>query len=549
MCGFTVSKNICSSGIWRLDHRGPDSFDFLVKKDIIFRHFRLSIQDFSRSANQPYIEGDKVLVYNGEIYNVSYLEKTYLSKVRLKTTSDTEVLFHLLSLYGSAILDKIDGIFAFVFYDGFKLIAARDVFGVKPLYYNFHNAEKFIFSSEIGPIQNALQCSVNRDVLPEFIKYKYVGEERTVYSGISKVMPGQILVLENETLRSSYFNNAADWVSSENKDVSCLNTMIEESVKTQLVGDAEIGIQLSGGVDSSLLRHLCPKNVSNFSSIFDNEYSWDEKSYIEYVSNFTETNTNYSVYHEEYFAKNFESMLYMSGGVNHPHTLAIMQLSELASRHVKVLLSGEGADELFLGYERYRQVGNKYDIIENARFYSQSELEFLGFNQEQLSMSTDSRRSLLNKYPDRTVLELLQILEIKFHLENLLHRHDIATMRHGIEGRVPFLGLELSKYALKLDKKILLQGHTTKVPLKALCSQIFNPEFAYRPKIGYRVPFNEWIEKPLLEKKIKHACECDLVNEIFPGEVIQSAKNRTGMFSNLDFYSKFAWTAINLSYL
>jgi asparagine synthase (glutamine-hydrolysing) len=549
MCGLTVWKNYDYEKIKKLTHRGPDADGSSLSNGIHFQHFRLSIQDLTQNGHQPYEKEGKTLVYNGEIYNCDYLKNHFLSDLILVSKSDTEVLFHLLVRYGVAIIKEIDGIYAFVFHDGDRIFAARDPFGVKPLFYNFISNEKYIFSSEASVIQSAVSSSIDTDRIAEFVRFKYVGGENTAYSGIKKVLPGHVVEISRDGVSVFNLVDVKSWVSSENNDLTPIENQLINALESQLVGDVHVGMQLSGGVDSSLMRKYIPQDIENYSSVFAGNYNWDEAEYIDFVSKETKTITNYVEYDEQYFSRFFESMIRSSGGINHPHTMAIIQLAQFASKSVKVLLSGEGADELFMGYDRYKHVSNDKDIINNAQFYSNLEMEKLGFSKLQIERSNSPRRDLIDKYTDRTIFEKLQIMELDFHLENLLHRHDYSTMRHSIEGRVPFLSLPLARYALGLDKRLLDNKKDTKIPLKELCAKTFGRKFSYRTKIGYRVPFNEWIHHDFLSKQFEFALSSPLVKETFSKKILQQAREREDHFGSLDFFSKFVWTTLNLSYL
>jgi asparagine synthase (glutamine-hydrolysing) len=256
MCGFIVSKNI-NTNLVDLAHRGPDDRGSIRVGDMSFRHWRLSVQGVSDDAlllRQPYFlnENSKpktILCYNGEIYNQDHLRKTYLKNIELKTTGDTELVYRLIDTCGVGILSELDGIFSIVFWKNNVIHMARDPFGVKPLFF-WKSGKKFLCSSEIGPILTLVRPELTHELLPEFIKYKYVGNSKSIYSGVTKVSPGTIVSLDQnlEESRQEFFSLEGSLTCEGTRNCESLESDLRLAVESQRVGDVELGIQLSGGV-------------------------------------------------------------------------------------------------------------------------------------------------------------------------------------------------------------------------------------------------------------------------------------------------------------
>lgn len=551
MCGIIVSN--CGLEFKNLHHRGPDNFTSLKRGGWYFDHFRLSIRDLSEEANQPYskLDAKEILVYNGEIYNAEELTVKYLEGVDLHTSSDTEVLYEILRKYGVSILQEVDGMFAFVFYDGEKVIASRDRMGIKPLFVGAVES-KLVFSSELSIILENLHPTVNEELIPEFIKYKYVGPQSTIYKGIRRLEPGSYEIFNTTGLITKQkFWDLADFDSvasyCENDRVH-LNNIIQKSISGQLVSDVPVGVQLSGGIDSTIIRENVPNSYESYSSVFENNYSHDERKFIEICTTKNKSIVNWITFSEDYFRNNITNLFKNSGGVNHPHTLAIQQIAAEANSKVKVLLSGEGADELFIGYERYRKINEPMDIITSPEFYSDMEIkEYFNITEEDVISSKNSRLKICEEFKDRTLLNRLRILEIRFHLQNLLERYDKASMKHSIEGRVPLLSNAMIDFALQKDAASFIQNDTLKTPLKDILKANYADDFVYREKIGYRVPINEWLFTTWFFELICDCLDNKYVVKYMKKTVLQDI--RANNITDKNLLGKLYWTILNLSCL
>ena len=550
MCGILITKNI-NLGSGSLQHRGPDYQNTISLNGYTFQHFRLSIQDTSLASAQPIWDKEKnqVMCYNGELYNASHLKKKFLKGYPFRTTGDTEVVFKLIQKYGPEICKHFDGIFTIAYMDKDTLYLIRDHFGVKPLYF-YYKSNKIIVSSEISIINCNTSRTIEQENLPEFIAYKYNGNSSCIYKDVYKVAPGEIVKIGNTGIesRTKFFDIKK--IETYGTDVSKdeFKEDFEKAVISQKVSDVPYGLQLSGGVDSTLIAACFDASTPTFSTVFGDYYSWDERQFVEQVANLFHFIPRYIQYDHLYAIRSIYGAMPFSGGVNHPHTFAIEQLAQYASREVKILFSGEGADELFWGYDRYKTaIKNDQSIIHNAMFYNVSELKSLfEVNPENAFLS---RQEYLESMKEtHSYQERLRKLEFAFHLENLLERYDLATMKYGIEGRVPFLSTNFAiKYLGKSHECFF--NSTGKKILKEVCGELLGPDFAYRKKIGYRVPLNEFIHTREIDDLIFGMLQKDIVKETLKSEIIQQINNQTGVYRDINLYSKVAWTILNLGHL
>lgn len=546
MCGI-LFHNFRQNVNNPLFHRGPDGNGQVELNGWKMHHSRLSVQDTSDASSQPYSKLDEAyLVYNGEIYNNKELRSEYFAMTKFTTTGDTELLYHILLSERYDLLDKIEGIFAFVFYHNSRVVYARDPFGVKPLF-KFSDGKNFALSSELATFFEFENLVVNDEYLPEIVKYKFVGLGNTIYRNVTKVLPGRLYIKDESGISEHTYSTVFDNIDADRLyDDDEILFDIKSTVECQLLADVEVGLQLSGGIDSTLLAKFIPQKTKIFSSIFSEDYDWDELRYINKVlERYGLKNINIP-FGKQYFEKNLSSVFYRRGGISHPHTIAIEQIAQEASRHVKVLLSGEGADEMFLGYDRYMNIKKPLEVINNGEFFTNKELcNFFNWTSEDENRANHSRTMFINNFAG-SLKANLQMLEINFHLSNLLERQDLATMKYSIEGRVPFLGQSFSRKMLSLPYKQLV-GKTGKLPLKRIINLEFGKEFAYRKKIGFRVPVNEWMYTDFCYDLIVSIIKTnDIVNLYFKKNILDDICKRNGVYHDPLSYGKLFWTILNL---
>ena len=374
MCGFVgvinqskpVDFNVLQSMADAISHRGPDEEGHYIYKNIGFFHKRLSIIDLA-TGQQPMESTNFVIVFNGEIYNYIELREGLKRKGHIfRTTSDTEVILHMYEEYGHDCISHLNGMFSFLIYDKIReqVIAGRDHFGIKPLYF-ISNRDCLLFASEIKALLKHPQVNaeVNQQGLSDYLTFQFVLGDCTMFNNVCKVPPGHYLVIDLHTLK---YNMVKYWTPSFSVDcfhteeyfIQELRRLIEDTVRIQLRSDVPLGTYLSGGLDSSLVTMIAskflPNQISTFSGAFHEGPEFDETEYIHEVVNACNAKA-YEVYPT---AKDFINLLpeliyYLDEPVAGPGLFPQYMVSKLAAGNVKVVLGGQGGDEIFGGYARY----------------------------------------------------------------------------------------------------------------------------------------------------------------------------------------------------
>ncbi len=372
ICGFNwENKELIKHMSNLLKHRGPDDCDSYIDKDISLGHRRLSIIDLSAAGKQPMSNEDGTiwLIYNGEIYNFKQLRRKLEEKRHIfKSDTDTEVIIHGYEEWGENVVDKLNGQFAFAIWDRNKkkLFLARDRLGIKPLYY-YWNGDKFIFASEIKSLLcvPGMKRIINKDAAYNYINLRYIPGEETLFENIKKVLPGHTLALQENSLKiNEYWDlpigaNAEDYGAAEK-----VRSMLEKSVQERLVADVPVGIYLSGGIDSASIAALAAQSgdspVKTFSVGFDYNDDVDDNNCVDELHKARAIAEHFNTEHHEITVEGSITKLLpkILWHLDMPHGDPVIvpqfRLSELAAKKVKVVLSGEGADELFGGYVQYK---------------------------------------------------------------------------------------------------------------------------------------------------------------------------------------------------
>ncbi len=555
MCGIlgSVGKiNIkrFSNSLKLIKHRGPDKTNFLVRENIFFGHQRLKIIDLNQRSDQPMYSKNKnfLLTYNGEIFNYLDLKKKLIDEGAIfETTSDTEVLLKSYELWGKDCIEKFEGMFAFAIYDFKKkeLIIARDRSGIKPLYYSFTGG-KFIFSSEVDPIVNLLdKVNLNPKSINSFLNFRYVLNNKTFLNEINELAPGKILLFKDKKIKIKSFwslkikNNQS---KSEDEIAYELNDKIKESVKKHLISDVPVASFLSGGLDSSIITYEA-SNLSNYkiNSFVIKLESGDrsDSSYAKLLANKFKTNHNEIYISKKMYFDKLNQILdnssYPSGV---PNEIAINIASNIIKQKNSVILTGEGADELFGGYGRIFSSYHDFRLLKknnlnqklkneihkkysNFKFKNRIDHFYYlydytkGYSEKILNTKYSFNfKSYFNRYFDKfkNYDDQTQIQSIfyKVHLPCLLKRIDLNTMSSGLEARVPFLDNEIIDYIFqipstlkikkikKYSKNLLIDEMSekfdvTKYILKKTYKNKLPSKIISRKKIGFPVPLNNWI--------------------------------------------------------
>ena len=575
MCGFTgyINKEKDKSKTIKkmndmIIHRGPDSEGYYTDEYIALGFRRLSIIDL-KGGDQPIYNEDnsKVIVFNGEIYNYMELKKDLIEKGhKFKTNSDTEVILHGYEEYNDKLFKKLRGMFAFVIYDKFtkEVVGCRDYFGIKPFYYYIDN-DNFMFSSEIKSfIPNPkFKKEVNTNNLKMYLIFQYSILNETFFKNVYKLPQGCYFKYKDNKLEiNKYFEIEylkEDKTYTEYKEK--LEKVIAKSVDYHKISDVEVGSYLSGGVDSSYVVSVAKPDKS-FSVGFDNK-GFDETVYAKELSDMLNIK-NYSTYitSDEFF----DILPTVQYHTDEPHanlsTVPLYFLSKEASKQVKVVLSGEGADEMFGGYNEYnepvvaklylmlpfclrklnRNIVNKLPYFKGKNFINKygKELseryighafvmdeeeanEILNDNLKDNVMLNDILKPYYDKVKDMDDVTKKMYIDMNFWLPNdILLKADKMSMANSLELRVPFLDKEVFYFSSKIPAKYLVKNNQTKYIFRDLANKNIPNEWAKRRKLGFPVPFSLWIKEEKYYKKVKDMFNQDYVEEFFDKKVINN---------------------------
>ena len=559
ICGGVTDSNLdIKSMVQTIKHRGPDFQGTYIDNSVYLGHARLSILDLSIGANQPMKSENSqyILVYNGEIYNFQSIKKNLENLGHLfKTHSDTEVVLNGFMEWGIKLFEKLNGMFAFSIYDkqAQKIYIVRDRFGIKPLYYYF-DKNHLLFGSEIKVIlaSNLISKELSYQGLYEYMHFSSTLGESTFYNGIKKLKSGYYIeydILNNSLDTISYKLNYDITPSSHSLDEAIYNIkdLFEQSVKRQLIADVPIGIFLSGGIDSTAITAMASKHykgkLKTFSAGFDFDKGFNELPNAKFVSD------KFSTEHYEFHIKGDDTIGVLEK-VNHyfdqPFADAAniplyLMSQELKAKH-KVILQGDGGDELFAGYSQYFRVKNEksfrlfshiitslsplipksskyYRMLRSmyamtqknralipARFYSQemvTESSLTLFKDEYREKLSDinpfiRHLELHSNFKNMDLLQELLYTDMNVILpDQYLEKVDRATMANSIEVRVPFLDNDLAKYAMSLPSKYKVKGKEKKYLLKKAFDGVVPNNILYGKKRGFGVPFSYWLKSSM----------------------------------------------------
>jgi asparagine synthase (glutamine-hydrolysing) len=536
-----------------LAHRGPDDQGIYIDQNLGFGHRRLSILDVSAAGHQPFLseDGRYAMVYNGEIYNYkSFYPKLQAKGIILKTQTDTEVLLHLFSLYGTKMLPRLQGMFAFAIWDKQlqKLTLVRDRMGVKPLYYTFHN-NSFYFASEQKALFTAgVPLVVSQNGLEEFIFNRFVAGENTLFKNIQKVIPGHVLTIyaDGKSTHEKWWSLKDEIQNHEHiaKPEEWFTELFDESVRLRMVSDVPVGVFLSAGLDSSsILSSLFIQKYAGiqtytigFNQLEHNEADLAKRlatqyNYTSHCLQIEGDNLYQHVLDATYFQD--EPLMHLS----EPHLLA---LSGIAKPDVKVVLSGEGADELMGGYVRYKalkhpsllraigvigkmglfshnprldklmryaELTNIDDLIlyNGSNMYPKDIQKHYGINSAPQNQYRESiLREAKELYPNNPKRQALYF-DQHTYLCSLLDRNDRCTMGASIECREPFLDERLLSGLGTLPNSLLFKGKKGKHILKKTMESRLPKEILAYKKNGLSVPWGEYLTHSPAFKEELHA--------------------------------------------
>lgn len=583
-----------------LAHRGPDGVGLWTNEQqtVGLAHRRLSIIDLSKSADQPMVgEDGNVLVFNGEIYNYHELRQKLANRWSFKTHSDSEVILAAYNQYRLNSLDLLRGMFAFAIWNERQqeFFAARDLFGIKPFYYILED-DYFIFASEVKALLPFIDSEIDPLGFSEYLTFQAPIGSNTLFKNIRQLLPAHCI-----TIRNGRFNIARYWdLESDNKFEnnieSQLENIFEESVASHLVSDTPIGCYLSGGIDSSLIAAIASKAVTKipcFHGKFSHGPNYDESPYAKLVAEQCGGTLHISDMTADDFVQNIERIIYyLDYPVAGPGAFPQYLVSKNASQHVKVLLAGQGADELFGGYARYFIAyleqclkaalnGTYHDDHFEINFenllhqlaglksyqplikqfwsnglFDDSDQRYYRLIDRSADISDEINWLLVDKEhtfhdfqrcfnpadKNLSFFDRMLRFDFKYLLPGLLHVEDRMSMAHGVESRVPFLDRKLVEFVSAVPAREKFKNGELKSLLRNTFGKYLPMEVTKRQdKMGFPVPLNEWMAVKLR----------DYLQDIFA-----TGKNKQRAYINYDIviqhldstgiYSRKLWAFLSL---
>lgn len=571
MCGIlgcNFNSKHFDEALESLNHRGPDFNARINVENKTFGHTRLSIIDLDAEANQPMVFDEIVLVFNGEIYNYKELIKE--EQLVCKTASDTEVIIRLYQKYGIDFLNKLNGMFAFVLYDIKKdqYFCARDRYGKKPFFYYIHD-KQFIFSSSLKSIIKILGKTpkLNKVALSQYMQYFVPIAEQTFYTGINKLEAATYMIYENHTarLKKYYKINTYKRVKDEETALKDIEEILFKSVEARLTSDVEVGSLLSGGIDSSLISALYTKisgrKINTFSVGYEEHEKYSELPFAKITAEHIGSNHHPLKINRKDFIDNFEASM---DALEEPHgdsaAIPLFCLTKtIKDAGIKTVLSGEGSDELFLGYDNYAKFLKYYEFekslqpkqteflndVISALQNNTKESEYLRrivkkqnlYNSFGEVFSHSQKRRLFKKVPTFKMevpkndpVDWMSYIDLKIWLgESLLSKVDRISMANSLEVRTPFLDVNLVNYMFSVDST-LKTGNTNKYLLKKIAAKYIPESIINRTKKGFNSPFNEWIfdeyGDSILEDILRVNGETGLFHESYVKSIYDLAKQK-----------------------
>lgn len=521
-------------------HRGPDSDGYYVDDNIALGFRRLSIIDLG-TGSQPIFneEKDKVIIFNGEIYNYQIIKEDLLAKGHKFTTkADTEVILHGYEEYGEKILNKLRGMFSFVIYDikTKELFGARDFFGIKPFYY-YIDDEVFMFGSEIKSFLGNpnFKKEFNKEMLPLYLSFQYSALENSFFKNVYKLKPGCYFKYKDGKFKlEKYYNLELEPYEDRSFDdfKDGIRDLLNDSVEAHKVSDVEVGSFLSSGVDSSLIA-----TISSVNKTFT--VGWDNNNYseIDYAKDLSKKikvkNISKKISKSEYFEKFPMIQYYMDEPLADPSAIALYFVAEIASKHVKVCLSGEGADEIFGGYNIYQEPftvswyykipfpirkfigvlatpfrnhsgfnflirrGKKIEdrYIGNAFIFDTYEIDKV-LNYKSNKKYTDLTKPYYKHCKNYDDVMKMQYIDFNFWLVgDILLKADKMSMANSLEVRVPYLDRVLVDYARHLPTQYKVNEKVTKYAFREVAKEVLDKKVANKKKLGFPVPIRVWLRE------------------------------------------------------
>lgn len=557
-------KKVIKDMAERIKYRGPDGEGYFIDDEVALAHRRLAIIDLSSGGQPQYNEDNSlVIVFNGEIYNfVELKEELIKAGHKFRNKSDTEVIIHGYEEWGTEVTKHLRGMFAFAIWDTKQktLFIARDGFGIKPLYYAKFGSS-FMFASEIKAFLDhpKFKKKLNKEILSSYLCFNSTPTEETFFKGVYRVEPGYQILYKNGKINKMRFFKLEFDETNEDIDtiVKRIRTAMASSVKYHQISDVEVGSFLSSGIDSSYLVALARPDKT-FTVGYDNP-KYDEIKYAKDLADKLGIENKSKKITKEEYMKAFPNIMYhMDEPLADPSAIALYFVAEIASKDVKVVTSGEGADELFGGYLSYREEIDQswymkipYPIRHVASLVAGLFPEVRGFNfiyrrgrkledyniglgrvfRDEEAMKIVNFKNQINtkdivaplymEYKDSSNLVKRQVIDYYYWLvQDFLHAVDRNTMMFGLEARTPFLDKEVYEVARHLPTYAKINKETTKPALRLAAKESIPTEAYKKKKLGFPVPLREWIREDDLYQEIKNKFDSPVAKEIFNHERI-----------------------------
>ena len=603
MCGFAGYINnyatfdkmeVIKAMADRIVHRGPDDAHYYVDDGISLGFRRLSIIDLE-GGRQPILneDGSLVLLFNGEIYNYQSIREELLKAGHVFTTkTDSEVILHGYEEYGKKILDRLRGMFAFIIWnkETKELFGARDIFGIKPFYYYRKDGE-FLFGSEIKSFLSHpnFQKELDEDMIPLYLSYEYIPDERTIFKNVFKLPGAHCFTYKDGKLKVERYYHI-QYKIEEDKNLEywedAITKEFTESVAMHQIADVEVGCFLSSGVDSSYVVKEVSKGTEKIKT-FSVGYEEEKYSELPYAQDFSSVvgvpNIANKVSADEFFDAVPEIQYFMDEPLPNPSEIPLYFLAKNARRYVKVVLSGEGADELFGGYPMYL-AGGHFDrythkvprpirkalgtvarhapSFKGKNFIVRGAMEpyqrFMRANYVFQSAERQKylKRPIATKLPEEyskryfdevpNLDEPTQLQYADMHtwmIYDILLKADRMSMANSLELRVPFLDRKM----LELSTRFRAANETTKIALRGAAIKQLPERTANKKKLGFPVPLNDWLREDKYYNKVKAAFQSDIAEKFFvTGELMRLLDDhKSGKALNMQkiwsFYTFILW--------
>jgi asparagine synthase (glutamine-hydrolysing) len=541
-----------------ITHRGPDDEGIFIDGAVGLGHRRLSIVDVA-AGHQPMTneDGSLYITYNGEVYNHADFREALEARGHIyQTHCDTETILHLYEEYGESCVEHLRGMFAFAIWDRNKreLFIARDRLGVKPLYYVHSDDGSIYFASEIKALleARAVTPELNFAAFSDYLANHATSGEETLFMNVKRLMPGHTLTWRDGkvTIKKYWdvsFVKTARYKRSDQDYIAEWGELFRKSVQLRLMADVPLGMFLSGGIDSSaiaaVMSTLVDEPIKTFSVAFA-EREANELEYARLVARAFRTDHHEVVISPDQFFEALPELIWHEDEpLAHPSSVALYFVSELASQHVKVVLTGEGSDELMAGYARYHKtilnlaLGKRYNRmvpssvrelvreriagmsgskLQRTFLHRSADLESIYFDNFAVFPRSDQEQLLTRETIDRvggidpyfgvrrvladtdakSLLDRLLYADIKTYLHELLMKQDQMSMAASVESRVPFLDHKLVEFTSSLPEKLKLHRATTKYVLRQSMKGVLPEQILTRPKMGFPVPIGAWFRGP-----------------------------------------------------